>query len=238
MNQLNKANTPLVFRIGVILLCAVFYSVHLMGGLYARYSTTMMGSAAARVAKIDCAVNYKFSGYGELGDISGDNNTVFALIEEFSVENTGEVSYTYDLKLKLSKDVASATYDSPVTPPNGFSLSAPRNVGTTNDKVTYVYHASANSTTGSTAKKTASELIGFERFTQGKVYYAYSSDGKNYTWVEADLAGTVLSLQKQTLAFGQKHYYRVMYFINVTGSTDLTQQQITLLYNITCEQIN
>ena len=94
MNQLNKANTPLVFRIGVILLCAVFYSVHLMGGLYARYSTTMMGSDAARVAKIDCAVNYKFSGYGELGDISGDNNTVFALIEEFSVENTGEVSYT------------------------------------------------------------------------------------------------------------------------------------------------
>lgn len=230
--------TPIVFRVGVIILCALLFSWRLVGDFYARYSTSVTTNNGARVAKIDCAVNYEFSGYGNLGDISGDNNEVFVIIEEFSVENTGEVAYEYDMKLKLSRDVSSATYDAPVAPPSGFSLYAPRNVGTTTDKVTYVYHPSADSTAGTTATKTASELTGFSQFTQNKVYYAYSSDGTNYSWSETSLIDEVLSLPKQSLTIGQKYYYKVMYFIHVTGSTNLKQQQMTLLYNITCAQID
>ena len=70
--------TPLVFRIGVVLLCAMMLSFHFMDGLYARYSTSATGTTTARVAKIGYAVNYEFSGYGSLGTVSGDNNDVYA----------------------------------------------------------------------------------------------------------------------------------------------------------------
>ena len=50
MKQWN-IKAPLVFRLGVALLCAMLITSHMMGGLYARYTTTVMGSASANVAK-------------------------------------------------------------------------------------------------------------------------------------------------------------------------------------------
>ena len=50
MQQQNK-KTPLVFRVGVILLFVMLFSVHLMSGLYARYATTVEGSDEAKVAR-------------------------------------------------------------------------------------------------------------------------------------------------------------------------------------------
>lgn len=49
MKQQNK-KTPLVFRVGLALLCAIILSIHLMGGIYARYSTSDSASDRARVA--------------------------------------------------------------------------------------------------------------------------------------------------------------------------------------------
>lgn len=236
MKQSNKMKTPLVFRLGVILLCAMLFSSYLMGGLYARFSSTIMGSASVQAAKIDCTVNYEFSGYGDLGEINGDAGAVFVVEEEFSVENTGEVSYTYDLSLRFSKDVASATFDTPVAPPTGFTLYAPKNVS----DVIYVYHSSENASTGATISKKASELTGgaFAALKANKVYYAYSSNGIDYTWVETALMSETLSVPSQTLTIGQRYYYKIVYFIAPAPGVNLTQQQMTLLYNITCTQID
>lgn len=235
MRQSNR-KAPLIFRVGLMLLCAMLVTTNMMGGLYARYSTTATGSASARVAKIDCAVNYDFSGYGDLGEIDGDvNGTVLVVMEEFSVENTGEVSYTYSLNLKLSKDIASATYDNPANLPTGFTLDAPVNATT----VSYVYHNSDDSTTGTmTNNYKVSDLCDFSSFEEGKVYYAYSSDGASYTWTTATLNDGVLTVPEQTLTVGQQYYYKIIYFIEISPATNITQQQMTLLYKIMCNQID
>lgn len=52
MKQWN-IKAPLVFRLGVVLLCMVAFSSHLMGGFYARYTTSVSGTSTARVAKFD-----------------------------------------------------------------------------------------------------------------------------------------------------------------------------------------
>ena len=52
MKQSNK-KSPLVFRVGLLLLCIMLLSLCLMGGLYARYSTTVKGHSATSVAKFD-----------------------------------------------------------------------------------------------------------------------------------------------------------------------------------------
>lgn len=49
MKQQNS-KTPLVFRLGLILLCAMLCSCYLIGGLFARYTTSVTASSTARVA--------------------------------------------------------------------------------------------------------------------------------------------------------------------------------------------
>jgi len=57
MKQQNR-KTPLVFRVSLVLLCALVVSLRLTGGLYARYSTTATGGDSARVAKFAFSDNY------------------------------------------------------------------------------------------------------------------------------------------------------------------------------------
>lgn len=47
----SNQKTPVVFRLGIILLCCMLFTTYLMGNLYARYTTTASGSDSARVAK-------------------------------------------------------------------------------------------------------------------------------------------------------------------------------------------
>ena len=49
MKELNK-RTPIVFYVSILLLAAVFFTMHLSGGLYARYQSNADGSDSARVA--------------------------------------------------------------------------------------------------------------------------------------------------------------------------------------------
>ena len=50
MKELNR-KTPLVFKIGVLLLCAMLITSYMMSDLYARYTVTAFASDSARVAK-------------------------------------------------------------------------------------------------------------------------------------------------------------------------------------------
>ena len=50
-------NMPIVFYVGLLLVCLTFFSVHMSSGLYARYVTTVSGSDTARVAKFEIEEN-------------------------------------------------------------------------------------------------------------------------------------------------------------------------------------
>ena len=50
-------NMPIVFYVGLLLVCLTFFSVHMSSGLYARYVTQASGSDSARVAKFAITEN-------------------------------------------------------------------------------------------------------------------------------------------------------------------------------------
>ena len=100
MKQLNM-KTPLVFRLGVVLLCVMLMSTHLTGNLYARYSATATGSDSARVARFsitntlttptqNTAVSLNFYDPEKLKD------TI-----TFEVSSSSEVAVEYDVVVTL-----------------------------------------------------------------------------------------------------------------------------------------
>ena len=95
----SNIKTPLVFRLGVALLCAMLVTSHLMGGLYAEYTTSATGSDSARVAKFS---------FGDGDWINNSQSTTLNIsamkpgdmVElEVEVENTGEVTIRYQADL-------------------------------------------------------------------------------------------------------------------------------------------
>ena len=95
MRQQNM-KTPLVFRIGVVLLCALLCSVHLMGELYARYSTSVSGGDGARVAVFGIVCSSDDANTTKSLEI-GSSETVSYV---FTVENTSEVTIQYTILLE------------------------------------------------------------------------------------------------------------------------------------------
>ena len=52
--QLNHHDrAPVVFGVGIVLLCMFIFSLNMTGGLYARYTTTVSGEASARIAQFN-----------------------------------------------------------------------------------------------------------------------------------------------------------------------------------------
>lgn len=107
MKQSNR-KAPLVFRVGVALLCAMLITTNMMGGLYARYSTTVIGTASARVAKISYKIdpevtneNLFLSSHALDADKVPADCTTVAVTETFTITNDGEVAYDYKLTLSL-----------------------------------------------------------------------------------------------------------------------------------------
>ena len=47
---------PFVFNLGLVLMCLMLVTFSMVGGLYARYSTTATGEATAQIAKFDVQV--------------------------------------------------------------------------------------------------------------------------------------------------------------------------------------
>jgi len=86
MTQSNT-KTPVVFCVGIALLCLFMFSLYLSGGMYARYATTASGSDGARVAKF--AVEYD----------PADGKTWFGSeqVTLGSIQPGGEVSVEFNL---------------------------------------------------------------------------------------------------------------------------------------------
>ena len=95
----SNQKTPVVFRLGIILLCCMLFSTYLMGNLYARYTTTASGSDSARVAKFDVVnaiqtatqtIQLHFYKSDMLNDTVG-----------FSVTSSSEVAVKYDVVVTI-----------------------------------------------------------------------------------------------------------------------------------------
>ena len=55
MKKSNK-RAPLIFYLGIFVLCMTLFSSHMTGGLYARYTSNASGSDSARVARFDVSI--------------------------------------------------------------------------------------------------------------------------------------------------------------------------------------
>lgn len=110
MKQWN-IKAPLVFRLSVILLCALIVTSNMVGDLYARYTASVMGTATASVAKI----SYKFEPSLTNGELflsshpldANDvptNCDVVAFEETFTLINDGDVAYEYNLSLTITHE--------------------------------------------------------------------------------------------------------------------------------------
>lgn len=249
MRQPNR-KAPLIFRVGLMLLCAMLVTTNMMGGLYARYSTTVIGSATARVAKFDREVNYRTNGYG--GDEMNLNQDIYAVIEEFQVLNSGEVSLKYDMKIKLSLYRADATFMDGKAAPLYCTIAVPAEYDAS--KLYHIRHKNLETTDGEIAQVSWSDILNSKLHTSeetndtgsitgfeaNKIYYAVSEDGKNYTWKSIENnSDDVLSLNGK-LGFSEAHYYKVLYFIDLRNEDGFEMEDIelSLVYQMDCEQID
>ena len=103
MRQLN-IKAPLVFRLGVVLFCAMLITFSMMGGLYARYSTTVTGEASAKVAKFDVKVTGDSAGVAV--NVSQATDNVYIV----TIKNDSEVTVQYNL-VAPSIEGINATFD-------------------------------------------------------------------------------------------------------------------------------
>ena len=94
MKQSN-IKTPLVFCIGVALLCAMLITSHMMGGLYARYHSSGTGSATASVAKfsVSCSSDSDTTKTLEIGS---EETVTYS----FTVTNTSDVTIQYTIVIE------------------------------------------------------------------------------------------------------------------------------------------
>lgn len=99
MQQQNR-KPPVIFYVGLVLLCAVLFTTHLTGGLYARYLTTSSGGDAAVVAKFE--VGETLSSLPKTFDVAfdaaGDEK------QSIQITNTGEVAVSYQIAIEKLTD--------------------------------------------------------------------------------------------------------------------------------------
>lgn len=92
MRQSN-IKTPFVFNLGLVLMCLMLVTFSMVGGLYARYSTTATGEATAQIAKFDVQVTGDTAGVDvDVAEVTGDVYT-------FTITNNSDVTVEYDLTM-------------------------------------------------------------------------------------------------------------------------------------------
>lgn len=96
MKKSNKVKTPLVFRLSLVLLCAMFFTSHMMGGLYARYTTTATGSDSARVAKFNVSEPSYVSSNAKI-ELNFYDPSKFSDTVSFNVSSDSEVTVKYSV---------------------------------------------------------------------------------------------------------------------------------------------
>lgn len=99
----------ILLRAALILLCLIMLCIHLMGGLFAKYSTSGKGNDSARVAKFEVEVD----GDPGLVDIVCTQTPNQSGTYTITVTNQSEVAVEYDMTVTCSKavDGVSATID-------------------------------------------------------------------------------------------------------------------------------
>lgn len=181
MKQSN-IKTPLVFRIGVALLCAILITSHMMGGLYARYSAAATGTSSARVAKI----SYKFepeltngklfvsSCPLDMNDVPSDCNIV-AVEESFTLINDGEVAYDYVLKLNLTYENVALT-DYSLTSLSNSAWVASTKLKTPFETGKFYYYTSDYSNLESASEPILTGTLGIGEKVTYKILYFINAD--------------------------------------------------------------
>ena len=93
---MKKSNThmPIVFYVGLLLVCLTFFSIHMSSGLYARYVTQASGSDSARVATFDLAMTGDLEQNLSLTLDPGETQTY-----TFTFTNSGETTLAYRFEL-------------------------------------------------------------------------------------------------------------------------------------------
>ena len=192
-----------------------------------RYVSGSGGTSSASAARLSCKINSAQSMYN---NGSFDIGQYLIVLFEFSVTNQdSEVSFEYDLGLKLSKNTAGT--DSPAN----VSFEAPvadcQYIYTDISGITKV-------TNGNNGAYTATNGA-FDSFSVGKIYYAVSDDGVSFTWKDTTAGienGYYKIAENSSFKLGgeSEHYYKIIAFINTYGGYD----DIFLAYNLECEQVD
>lgn len=91
MTKLNM-KTPVVFYVGLVLLCLFMFSLYLSGGMYARYATTDSGGDGARVAKFDVTVTGDMTSWHSTQALGEMYPGAGAYRVEFDITNNSEVA--------------------------------------------------------------------------------------------------------------------------------------------------
>lgn len=96
----------LLLRIAFVLLVLLVLSVHMMGGLFAKYSTEGSASDSAQVAKFDVVASGVSASDIDIGCITYNADTGSFI---FQVTNQSEVSVEYDVRLSYGHDIGYLT---------------------------------------------------------------------------------------------------------------------------------
>lgn len=99
MSQQPKAKMNIPMCAACVLLCLTLFSMHLTGGLYAKYTAKGNGEDDARVAKFDVRVTKSADAMINISTSAKDG------IYSFVVTNESEVAVKYDLTLTFEEDV-------------------------------------------------------------------------------------------------------------------------------------
>ena len=223
----------------LVLYCMVVVTFYVQGQFSARFVSTAAGESNTRIAGIGCDVTYTPADYNNLA-FNINSSAIYVVVDEFVVTNTGDVTYNYNLNLRLSADSnGTATYASPTAYPNGSIVSPAKSAGA------WLYQIKKNGTDGEISPMDFSAVCGGKTYEQGKIYYGVSTNGVSYTWYNdgknvTDGAGyETISLPARDLKYAQKHYYKVVYFIDLsTPGTTIPITPASLLYTIKCTQVD
>lgn len=98
MSKSNR-NIPIVFYVGLLVVCLTFFSVHMSSGLFARYTTQASGEDSARVAKFE--INEDLTITNGQGDVSHEFAVGDTLIPSQSTRYTYEVKNSSEVAVKF-----------------------------------------------------------------------------------------------------------------------------------------
>ena len=91
---------PFVFNLGLVLMCLMLVTFSMVGGLYARYSTTATGEATAQIAKFDVQVT------GDTTEVNVDVAQVTEGVYTFTIINNSDVTVKYGLTMTCEQPVS------------------------------------------------------------------------------------------------------------------------------------